>query len=60
MSKFIPVGLTAMRDPMTGEPLEAVPLYVEVTDGKEPELPEIDRKALAEELIRKFRAKREG
>ena len=60
MSKFIQVGLTAMRDPLTGEPLEAVPLYVEVKDGQEPELPEIDRKALAEELIRKFREQRAG
>ena len=60
MSKFIQVGLTAMRDPMTGEPMKAVPLYVEVTDGNEPELPEIDRKALAEELIRKFREQRAG
>lgn len=58
MSKFIQVGLTAMRDPATGEPLEAVPLYVEVNDGKVPELPEIDRKELAEELLRKFKAQR--
>ena len=55
MSEFIQVGMTAMRDPLTGEPLEAVPLYVEVTDGKAPPLPEIDRKALAKELIRKMR-----
>jgi len=55
MSEFIQVGMTAMRDPMTGEPLEAVPLYVEVTEGKAPPLPEIDRKALARELIRKMK-----
>ena len=55
MSEFIQVGMTAMRDPLTGEPLEAVPLYVEVTDVKAPPLPEIDRKALAKELIRKMR-----
>lgn len=48
-----------MRDPTTGEPLEAVPLYVEVMDEKVPELPEIDRKDLAEELIRKFKAQRQ-
>lgn len=60
MGKFVQVGLTAMRDPLTGELMEAVPLYVEVIDDREPELPEIDRKALAEELIRKFRAQRAG
>jgi hypothetical protein len=58
MSEFIPVGLTAMRDPVTGEPLEAVPLYVEVIDGKEPPLPEIDRKAFARDICRKIRAQK--
>ena len=33
--KYIEVGVTAMRDPMTGEMLPAVPLYVKAKDGAE-------------------------
>lgn len=32
MSKFVQVGTTAMRDPVTGDFLPAVPLYVEQAD----------------------------
>lgn len=32
MSRFIQVGVTAMRDPVTGEFLESVPLYAEAED----------------------------
>lgn len=35
MSKFIQVGVTAMRDPKTGGFLPAVPLYIEATDAAE-------------------------
>ncbi len=31
--KFIQVGVTALRDPATGEFLPAVPLYIEATDA---------------------------
>ena len=55
MSEFIQVGVTAMRDPLTGEPLEQVPLYVEVVEGQEMNLPEFDRKQFAMDFIRKFR-----
>lgn len=34
MEKFIQVGVTALRDPATGEMLPAVPLYVKVEDGE--------------------------
>lgn len=38
MSKFIQVGITALRDPATGDFLPAVPLYIEETpDAKESE-----------------------
>lgn len=56
MSEFIQVGVTAMRDPLTGEPLEQVPLYVEVVEGQEMNLPEFDRKQFAMDFIKKFRA----
>ena len=56
MSEFIQVGVTAMRDPKTGEPLQQVPLYVEVINGEEPELPEFDRMQFARDFMRKFRA----
>lgn len=39
MSKFIQVGITALRDPATGDFLPAVPLYIEETpDAKESEV----------------------
>jgi len=56
MSAFIQVGVTAMRDPMTGEPLQQVPLYVEAEDGQDMPLPEFDRKQFAKDLLQKFRA----
>ena len=33
--KYIQVGVTAMRDPATGEFLPAVPLYIKAEDGAE-------------------------
>lgn len=33
--KYIEVGVTAMRDPVTGEMLPAVPLYVKAKGGAE-------------------------
>jgi hypothetical protein len=31
MQKFIQIGITALRDPATGDFLPAVPLYIEAT-----------------------------
>ena len=59
MSEFIQVGMTAMRDPLTGKPLEAVPLYVEVIKGQVPPLPEFDRADFARTILKKIRAQRE-
>ena len=56
MSEFYQVGLTAMRDPKTGEILPAVPLYIEAVNGELPELPEINRMDFAREIIRKVKA----
>lgn len=33
--KYIQVGVTALRDPGTGEYLPAVPLYIKAEDGAE-------------------------
>lgn len=42
MSEFIQVGVTALRDPLTGEFLPSVPLYVERTDLEAGPVPKID------------------
>lgn len=34
MSAYIQVGVTALRDPATGEMLPAVPLYIEAAEGE--------------------------
>ena len=31
MEEYIQIGVTALRDPATGEPLPAVPLYIKAT-----------------------------
>ena len=33
--KFIQIGVTALRDPATGDFLPAVPLYIKAEDGAE-------------------------
>ena len=33
--KYIQVGVTALRDPVTGDFLPAIPLYIEAKDGAE-------------------------
>lgn len=33
MQKFIQIGITALRDPATGDFLPAVPLYIEATEN---------------------------
>lgn len=33
MERFIQIGVTATRDPATGDFLPAVPLYIEATDA---------------------------
>ena len=46
MSEFIQVGVTALRDPKTGDFLPAVPLYIEKTD---------EAKASADHLVEDIR-----
>ena len=46
MGGFIEVGVTAMRDPITGDFLESVPLYVRAEDQKKVEAPVFDDAAI--------------
>ena len=55
MSRFIQVGVTAMRDPLTGEPMAAVPLYVDAEESGG-NLPEINTADVARAFMRKLRA----
>lgn len=55
MSKYVQVGMTAMRDPVTGELLESVPLYVDTEYEPAPVIPKEDMKMMARDLARQFR-----
>ena len=50
MSEYIQIGVTALRDPVTGEPLEAVPLYIRKEDAGGQERARIQEGPLAREL----------
>ena len=54
MSEFVQVGTTAMRDPVTGDFLPAVPLYVRAEDQRKCEPPVFDG-AMIRTLADKFR-----
>lgn len=56
MCEFIQVGVTALRDPMTGDFLPAVPLYIEKKDMDSGAVPEIDLYNIGKELGTKFKA----
>lgn len=60
MSEFIQVGVTALRDPITGEFLPAVPLYIERCDLEKGPVPEPNLYSIGSELGRKFKEYREG
>lgn len=55
MREFIPVGVTAMRDPMTGELLKEVPLYVEKNVEIPPPMSEAELKALKQSVLKNLR-----
>ena len=59
MSRFILVGASAMRDPLTGEPLEEVSLYVDADAEDGGRLPEINVKDAAQAFVRKMKAQAE-
>ena len=55
MSKYIQVGSAAMRDPISGEFLESVPLYIRAEDQKKVEAPLFDGEIMRN-LAEKFKA----
>ena len=56
--KYIQVGVTALRDPATGEFLPAVPLYIKAEDGAEEAEEKLidDIAKLMAERIRRYKA----
>ena len=40
--RYVQVGVTALRDPVTGKFLPAVPLFIREEDAKRPEMPRSD------------------
>lgn len=56
MREFVPVGVTAMRDPVTGELLKEVPLYVEKNVELPPPMPEAELEALKQTVLKNMRA----
>lgn len=56
--KYIQVGVTALRDPATGEFLPAVPLYIKAEDGAEEAEEKLieDIGKLMAERIRRYKA----
>ena len=56
--KYIQVGVTALRDPATGEFLPAVPLYIKAEDGAEEAEEKLieDLGKLMAERIRRYKA----
>ena len=55
MAEFVQVGVTAMRDPMTGDFLPAVPLYVESADLEKGPVPKLDLSDIGRILAGKMR-----
>ena len=52
--RFVQVGVTALRDPVTGEFLPAVPLFIREEDAKNPAFPHTDG-GLMKELSAKMK-----
>lgn len=60
MSEFIQIGVTALRDPKTGDFLRAVPVFVLKEDREACETIEIDGDALRRKLAEKYAAYRKA
>ena len=54
MADYIQIGVTALRDPVTREPLEAVPLYVRAADAGRLEAARTDDGPMIAELAEMF------
>lgn len=55
MADFIQIGVTSLRDPVTGEPLEAVPMYIRREDAGSQERARIQEGPLARDLAAMMR-----
>lgn len=65
MSEFVQVGVTALRDPATGEMLPSVPLFIAADDLAKGPVPQIQIGELSAVLAEKMKqyvdgCKREG
>lgn len=56
MDGYIQIGVTALRDPMTGERLEAVPLYIRAEDARSQARAAIQTGPLAKDMAAKMTA----
>lgn len=54
MADYIQIGVTALRDPVTREPLQAVPLYIRAEDAGKVEAARADDGPLIAELADMF------
>ena len=59
MSEFVQVGVTALRDPVTGDFLPSVPLYVRAEDQEKVEVPIFDD-SLMRKMADKYKQYLEG
>ena len=60
MSEYIQIGVTALRDPVTGEALPAVPLYIRETDAGTQARAEIQMGPLARDFAAMMKEYAEG
>ena len=60
MSEYIQIGVTALRDPVTGEALPAVPLYIRAEDAGTQKRAEIREGPLMKELAEMMKQYQEG
>lgn len=59
MSEYVQVGVTALRDPVTGDFLPSVPLYVRAEDQEKVEVPIFDD-SLMRKMADKYKQYLEG
>jgi len=59
MSEYVQVGVTALRDPVTGDFMPSVPLYVRAEDQEKVEVPIFDD-SLMRKMADKYKQYLEG
>ena len=56
MSHYVQVGVTAMRDPLTGDFMQSVPLYAKRTDMQKARMPDtLDLHGIMKTLGKQFK-----